>query len=139
MDVGQLGRGRAFAYSFLVQIGALVLLAVAPVFVSFLIASALMGSHAQGSLHDMRGLSGRLRAGAISAAAFALISVGAGLGSTVSPAIGGVLADFVDMRWVFWLATGDRCWGFSVRFSSTPRDGPTADTPPARDGNGHTG
>jgi predicted MFS family arabinose efflux permease len=45
------------------------------------------------------------------AAAFALISVGASLGSTVSPTIGGLLADFVDMRWVFWLATGGSVLG----------------------------
>ena len=107
----KLGRGRAFAYSFLVQIGALVLLAVAPVFVSFLIASALMGVTLRAAYTICAASAGDYVPVRFSAAAFALISVGAGLGSTVSPAIGGVLADFVDMRWVFWLATGGSVLG----------------------------
>ena len=41
-----------------------------------------------------------------SAAAFALMSVGAGLGSTISPTIGGLVADYIAMKWVFWMATG---------------------------------
>ena len=107
----KLGRGRAFAYSFLVQIGAFVLLAVAPVFVSFLIASALMGVTLRAAYTICAASAGDYVPVRFSAAAFALISVGAGLGSTVSPAIGGVLADFVDMRWVFWLATGGSVLG----------------------------
>ena len=135
----KLGRGRAFAYSFLVQIGAFVLLAVAPVFVSFLIASALMGVTLRAAYTICAASAGDYVPVRFSAAAFALISVGAGLGSTVSPAIGGVLADFVDMRWVFWLATGGSVLGVFGALFLHARDGPTADKPPARDGNGHTG
>ena len=46
-----------------------------------------------------------------SAAAFALMTVGAELGGTVSPAIGGLVSDLVDMKWVFWMATGGSVFG----------------------------
>ena len=102
----KLGRGQAFAYSFLVQGAAFVLLAVAPVFISFLIASALMGVTLRAAYTICAASSGDYVPVRFSAAAFALMSVGAGLGSTVSPTIGGLLADYVDMKWVFWMATG---------------------------------
>ena len=107
----KLGRGQAFAYSFLVQAGAYVLLAVAPVFVSFLIASALIGFTLRAAYTICAASAGDYVPVRFTAAAFALISVGASLGSTVSPTIGGMLADFVDMRWVFWLATGGSVLG----------------------------
>ena len=107
----KLGRGQAFAYSFLVQAGAYVLLAVAPVFVSFLIASALVGITLRAAYTICAASSGDYVPVRFSAAAFALMSVGAGLGSTVSPTIGGLLADYVDMSWVFWLATGGSVCG----------------------------
>jgi len=44
-------------------------------------------------------------------AAFALISVGAGLGSTLSPIISGTLADTVGIRWIFSLAVGASLMG----------------------------
>ena len=102
----KLGRGQAFAYSFVVQGAAFVLLAVAPVFVSFLIASALMGVTLRAAYTICAASAGDYVPVRFSAAAFALMSMGAGLGSTVSPAIGGVLADHVAMSWVFWMATG---------------------------------
>ena len=46
-----------------------------------------------------------------SATAFALMSVGASLGNTVSPTIGGLPADYVDMRWAFWLDGGGCAFG----------------------------
>jgi MFS family permease len=102
----KLGRGQAFAYSFAVQGAAFVLLAVAPVFVSFLVASALMGITLRAAYTICAASSGDYVPVRFSAAAFALMSVGAGLGSTVSPTIGGLMADYVDMKWVFWMATG---------------------------------
>ena len=112
----KLGRGQAFAYSFLVQAGAYVLLAVAPVFVSFLIASALIGFTLRAAYTICAASAGDYVPVRFTAAAFALISVGASLGSTVSPTIGGLIADFVDMRWVFWLATGGSVLGATGAF-----------------------
>ena len=102
----KLGRGQAFAYSFMVQGGAFVLLAIAPGFVSFLVASTLMGVTLRATYTICAASSGDYVPVRFSAAAFALMSVGAGLGSTISPTIGGVVADHVAMKWVFWMATG---------------------------------
>ena len=102
----KLGRGQAFGYSFVVQGGAFVLLALIPGFVSFLIASILMGVTLRATYTICAASSGDYVPVRFSAAAFALMSVGAGLGSTISPVIGGLVADYVAMKWVFWMATG---------------------------------
>lgn len=102
----KLGRGQAFFYSFSVQGVAFALLAVAPGFVTFVVSSALMGATLRAAYTICAASSGDYVPVRFSAAAFALMSVGAGLGSTISPTIGGLLADFVDMKWVFWMSTG---------------------------------
>ena len=102
----KLGRGQAFGYSFVVQGGAFVLLAIAPGFVPFLIASVLMGVTLRATYTICAASSGDYVPVRFSAAAFALMSVGAGFGSTISPTIGGVVADHAAMAWVFWMATG---------------------------------
>ena len=118
----KLGRGQAFAYSFMVQGAAFVLLAIAPVFLSFLIASALMGITLRAAYTICAASSGDYVPVRFSPAAFALMSVGAGLGSTVSPTIGGLLADYVDMKWVFWMATGGSVVGvFGAFYLQTRR------------------
>ena len=40
-----------------------------------------------------------------SAAAFGVMSVGAGLGSAVSPTVGGAIADNLSMNWTFAVAS----------------------------------
>lgn len=107
----KLGRGQAFAWSFVVQGAAYVLLGIAPVFVSFLIASALIGFTLRAAYTICAASAGDYVPVRFSAAAFALMSVGAGLGSTVSPTIGGLMADYISMKWVFWLATGGSVLG----------------------------
>ena len=102
----KLGRGQAFAYSFVVQGASFVLLAMVPGYVSFLIASILMGVTLRATYTICAASSGDYVPVRFSAAAFALMSVGAGLGSTISPTIGGLVADYVAMKWVFWMATG---------------------------------
>ena len=102
----KLGRGQAFGYSFVVQGGAFVLLAIVPGFVAFLVASLLMGVTLRATYTICAASSGDYVPVRFSAAAFALMSVGAGLGSTISPTIGGVVADHVAMKWVFWMASG---------------------------------
>ena len=102
----KLGRGQAFAYSFVVQGASFVLLAMVPGYVSFLVASILMGVTLRATYTICAASSGDYVPVRFSAAAFALMSVGAGLGSTISPTIGGLVADYVAMKWVFWMATG---------------------------------
>ena len=102
----KLGRGQAFAYSFVVQGASFVLLALIPGFVSFLIASILMGVTLRATYTICAASAGDYVPVRFSAAAFALMSVGAGLGSTISPTIGGLVADYVAMKWTFWMAAG---------------------------------
>ena len=102
----KLGRGQAFAYSFVVQGASFVLLALIPGFVPFLIASVLMGVTLRATYTICAASAGDYVPVHFSAAAFALMSVGAGLGSTISPVIGGLVADYAAMKWVFWMATG---------------------------------
>ena len=100
------GRGQAFAWSFVVQGASFVLLAVVPGFLSYLVASILMGVTLRATYTICAASAGDYVPVRYSAAAFALMSVGAGFGSTISPTIGGLVADYVDMKWVFWMATG---------------------------------
>ena len=102
----KLGRGQAFAYSFVVQGAAFVLLALIPGSVSFLIASILMGVTLRATYTICAASAGDYVPVRFSAAAFALMSVGAGFGSTISPTIGGLVADYVAMKWAFWMAAG---------------------------------
>ena len=81
----KLGRGQAFAYSFVVQGASFVLLALIPGFVPFLIASVLMGVTLRATYTICAASAGDYVPVRFSAAAFALMSVGAGLGSTISP------------------------------------------------------
>ena len=121
----KLGRGQAFAYSFMVQGCSFVLLAMAPGFVSFLIASLLMGVTLRATYTICAASSGDYVPVRFSAAAFALMSVGAGLGSTISPTIGGLVADYIAMKWVFWMATGGSVAGtLTALYLQTKRQPP---------------
>ncbi len=121
----KLGRGQAFAYSFMVQGCAFVLLAMVPGFVSFLIASLLMGVTLRATYTICAASSGDYVPVRFSAAAFALMSVGAGLGSTISPTIGGLVADYIAMKWVFWMATGGSVAGtLTALYLQTKRQPP---------------
>ena len=100
------GRGPAFGYSFVVQGGSFVLLAIVPGFVSYLIASILMGVTLRATYTICAASAGDYVPIRFSAAAFAIMSVGAGFGSTISPVIGGLVADHIAMKWVFWMAAG---------------------------------
>ena len=121
----KLGRGQAFAYSFMVQGCSFVLLAMVPGFVSFLIASLLMGVTLRATYTICAASSGDYVPVRFSAAAFALMSVGAGLGSTISPTIGGLVADYIAMKWVFWMATGGSVVGtLTALYLQTKRQPP---------------
>jgi len=101
----QLGRGQAFFYSFLMQGVAFVLMAVAPGMVSFVIAAVLLGFTLRAAYTVCAASAGDYVAVQFSAAAFGLMSVGAGLGSAISPTVGGAIADNVNMNWTFAIAS----------------------------------
>ena len=121
----KLGRGQAFAYSFMVQGCTFVLLALVPGFISFVVASLLVGVTLRATYTICAASSGDYVPVRFSAAAFALMSVGAGLGSTISPTIGGLVADYFAMKWVFWMATGGSVAGtLTALYLQTKRQPP---------------
>ena len=102
----RLGRGRAFGLSFLIQGAGFELFWLSPVLASFVIASALFGLTLRAAFTLCAAASGDHVPAHFAAAAFALISVGAGLGSTTSPILAGAIADTVGIGWVFPLGLG---------------------------------
>ena len=98
-----LGRGQAFMWSYAIQAVVFALLAFAPGMASFIVVSVLMGITLRAAYTVCAAASGDYVPVQFSAAAFALMSVGASLGSTISPAIGGAVADHIDMKWSFGL------------------------------------
>ena len=99
-----IGRAQTFLYSFIIQAAAFALLSLVPGMGSFVTASILMGITLRATYTVCAASSGDYVPVRFSAAAFALMSVGASLGSTISPTLGGAVADNLDMRWTFALA-----------------------------------
>jgi MFS family permease len=102
----QLGRGRAFLVSFLIQGVGFALFWLIPVMAALVLASVLLGLTLRAAFTLCAAASGDYVPTNFAAAAFALMSVGAGLGSTASPVIAGAIADSVGIGWSFTLALG---------------------------------
>ena len=102
----RLGRGRAFGLSFGIQGLGFVLLWFSPVFVAFVIASTLLGLTMRAAFTLCAAGSGDRVPVRFAAAAFGLISIGANLGSIVSPPLAGAVADVAGVGWVFAVALG---------------------------------
>ncbi|NQW24234.1 MAG: MFS transporter [SAR202 cluster bacterium] len=98
-------RGQAFFYSYLLQAIAFALMALFPGIISFIIAAILIGFTLRAAYTICAACSGDYVAVQFSAAAFGLMSVGAGLGNALSPTVGGAIADNFGMNWSFALAT----------------------------------
>ncbi|PKB58617.1 MAG: hypothetical protein BZY83_06060 [SAR202 cluster bacterium Casp-Chloro-G2] len=101
----RVSRGQGFFYSFLLQGVAFVLMAAFPGMVSFVVAAVLLGFTLRAAYTICAASAGDYVAVQFSAAAFGLMSVGAGLGSAVSPTVGGMIADNLSMNWTFALAS----------------------------------
>jgi MFS family permease len=97
----KVSRGQAFFYSFMLQGIAFILMAALPGMGSFIIAAVLLGFTLRAAYTICAASSGDYVAVQFSAAAFGLMSVGAGLGSAISPTIGGAIADNFSMNWTF--------------------------------------
>jgi MFS family permease len=102
----QWSRGRAFLVSFLIQGVAFALFWLTPVMVALVLASVLLGLTIRAAYTLCAASSGDHVPAQFAAAAFALMSVGAGLGSTASPVIAGAIADTVGIGWAFTLSIG---------------------------------
>ena len=98
-------RGQAFFYSFLLQGVAFISMAALPGMGSFIFAALLLGFTLRATYTICAASAGDYVAVQFSAAAFGLMSVGAGLGSAISPTVGGFIADNVGMNWSFAVAS----------------------------------
>jgi MFS family permease len=94
-------RGQAFFYSFLLQGLAFILMAVLPGMGIFIISAILLGFTLRATYTVCAASAGDYVAVQFSAAAFGLMAVGAGLGSAISPTVGGAIADNLNMSWSF--------------------------------------
>ncbi len=101
----QVSRGSAFFYSFLLQGVAFILMAALPGMASFVIAAILLGVTLRAAYTICAASAGDYVTVQFSAAAFGLMSVGAGLGSAISPTVGGAIADNLNMNWTFAVAS----------------------------------
>ena len=100
----RVSRGHAFFYSFMLQGVAFVLMAVLPGIGIFIVASILLGITLRATYTICAASSADYVPVQFSAAAFGLISMGAGIGSAFSPTVGGAVADNWSMSWTFALA-----------------------------------
>ncbi len=102
----RIGRGQAFAISFLIQGAGFALFWLSPVMAAFALASVLLGLTLRAAFTLCAAASGDHVQAQFATAAFALVSVGAGLGSSTSPILAGAIADAVGLSWVFALGVG---------------------------------
>ena len=103
------GRGQAFLLTFLLQGVGFALFWLMPVLGAFVVASVLMGLALRAAYTVCAAAAGDYVPVEFSAAAFALMSVGAGLGSSLSPVIAGAIGD----------ATGTLSWAFALALVTT--------------------
>ena len=97
----RLGRAQAFLLSFAMQGASFALFAFLPGMASFVVSSVIMGFTLRATYTICAASAGDYVPVQYSAASFALMALGAGLGTTVSPALGGAVADSVGMSWSF--------------------------------------
>lgn len=72
---------------------------------SFIIAAILLGITLRAAYTVCAAAAGDYVSVQFSAAAFGLMSIGAGLGSAISPTVGGAIADNLNMNWTFAVAS----------------------------------
>jgi MFS family permease len=102
----RMGRGQAFGISFFIQGVGFALFWVSPVMASFALGSVLLGLTLRAAFTLCAAAAGDRVQAQFASAAFALMSVGAGLGSSTSPLLAGSIADTVGISWVFALGFG---------------------------------
>jgi MFS family permease len=98
------GRGHAFLLVGLVQSIAFALFWLMPGMVVFVVSSVLIGLTLRAAYVICAASAGDYVPVHFAGSAFGLMSTGAGLGLTVSPVVGGMMADTVGMSWAFSLA-----------------------------------
>ena len=121
----RLGRGQAFGLSFLIQGIGFALFWLSPVMAALVVGSVLIGLTMRAAFALCAAASGDYVQAQFATAAFALVSVGAGLGSTLSPIMSGAIADSWDISLVFALGFGASMFGVAgALFMRRPSVGP---------------
>ena len=101
----RLGRRKAFVLSFSIYAAGLSLFWLVPVLAGFLAGVVLIGLSLRAGFTIFAAASGDYVPPHLSAAVFGTIGVGAGLGRSIFPPVGGSIADATgDLGWVFALA-----------------------------------
>jgi MFS family permease len=109
---GRFGRGQAFLLPFLLQGMGFTLLWLIPLLGAFVVASVLMGLALRAAYTVYAAAAEDYVPLEFSATAFGLMSIGAGLGSSISPVIAGAIGDTTGtLSWAFALALGTSVTG----------------------------
>ena len=126
----RVGRRTAFLFSFLVLGIGCFLFWLTPVLVGFIASVILVGGTFRASFTIAAAASGDYVSPAYSAAAFGLIGTGAGVGGSLSPLLGGYIADASgDVGWVFVMtAAGGVAAVIASTFLRKPPGNPSPST-----------
>ena len=114
----RIGRGLAFAATFLIEVACHALFWMAPDLIFFIIASVLAGFALRSTYTICAAAAGDFVPVFMAPAAFGLMGMGAGIGGTISPAISGPVADVTGtLRWSFAMASGAALVGAGLGFT----------------------
>ena len=114
----RVGRGMAFGVTFLIEVACHALFWLMPELIFFIIASALAGFALRSTYTICAAAAGDYVPVFMAPAAFGLMGMGAGIGSTISPAISGPIADATGtLQWSFAMASGFALIGATLGFT----------------------
>ena len=117
----RIGRGIAFGATFLIEVACHALFWLMPELIFLVIASVLAGFALRSTYTICAAAAGDYVPVFMAPAAFGLMGMGAGIGSTISPIIAGPIADATGtLQWSFAMASGvaviGSCLGFTLHF-----------------------
>ena len=113
----RVGRGMAFGATFLIEVACHTLFWVAPELTFFVIASVLAGFALRSTYTICAAAAGDYVPVYMAPAAFGLMGMGAGIGSTVSPIIAGPIADAAGtLKWSYAMAAAVALVGATLGF-----------------------
>ena len=114
----RVGRGMAFGVTFLIEVACHAMFWLMPELIFFIIASILAGFALRSTYTICAAAAGDFVPVFMAPAAFGLMGMGAGIGSTISPAISGPIADATGtLQWSFAMASGMALVGATLGFT----------------------
>lgn len=126
----RVGRGMAFGVTFLIEVACHALFWLMPELIFLIIASVLAGFALRSTYTICAAAAGDFVPVFMAPAAFGLMGMGAGIGSTISPAISGPIADATGtLQWSFAMASGMALVGAALGFVLHFMRRPSATTP----------